>query len=140
MAKVHLFPLITNLYSDTRLPLQYPGNSITPAASQVELAVLLDWIESNITLPVSTSVVVTSPTYTAAIPAGKWLVGVAVSSASAQTLDIGLSAGTDELVMEGNVDAGGVSTFGALLYGGASGTNVYFSNLTGTTTLTLLLL
>lgn len=138
MARVHLFPLITDLYADTRLPLQFLGNSQSPSASQVELSVLLQWIEDNISLPFSQSVSNSSATYTFAVPAGKWLIGIAVGSASAQTLDIGLSAGTDEIVQQGSVGAGGTSTFGALLYGGASGTNVYFSNLTGTTTLTFL--
>lgn len=140
MARVNLFPLVTDLYSDTRFPLQYLGGGETPAASQVELAVLLQWIEENITLPVSMAVTVNTASYTLAVPAGKWLVGIAATSADEQTLDIGLSVGTDEIVQAGHVDAAGTSTFGALLYGGGSGTNVYFSNMTGTVTLTFLML
>jgi len=140
MAKVHLFPLITSLYSDTRLPLQYPGNGQPPAASQVALSVLLQWIEDNLELEYGSSVSVNTSTYTYNLPAGKWLVGIAAQSASAQAFKCGLSAGTDELIYEGIVGAGDVSTFGVLLYGGTGGKTIYFSALTGTVTLTFLAL
>lgn len=138
MAKVHLFPLITELFSDTRIPLQYLGGSNSPAASQMTLATLLEWIEENISIQNSTSVAVSASTYSYAIPAGKWLVGIAAGSSSAQTFKCGLSAGTDELIYEGIVAGGDTSSFSVLLYGGASGKTIYFSALSGTVTLTFL--
>lgn len=140
MAKVHLFPLITDVYSDTRLPLQYPGNGQPPAASQVALSVLLAWIEENLSLQYGSSVAVSTATYTYNLPAGKWLIGIAAQSASAQAFKCGFSAGTDELIYEGIVGAGDVSTFSTLLYGGTAGKTIHFSALTGTVTLTLLTL
>jgi hypothetical protein len=136
MAKVHLFPLISSLFADTRLPLQFPGNAQAPAASQVTLTTLLAWIQANLTNNVAATV--SSATHSINIPAGRWLVGIAVSSATAQAFKCGLSAGTDELVYEGIVDAGDVSTFSALLYGGTSGKTIHFSALAGTVTITLL--
>jgi hypothetical protein len=139
MAKVHLFPLLSNVYSDTRLPLQFPGNSAAPAASQVTLATLLAWVNAN--LAFNTAATVATATHTMTIPAGKWLVGIAVqSSSAAQAFKAGLSSGTDELVYDGIVDAGDVSTFSALLYGGTTGKTIHFSALTGTVTITLLIL
>jgi len=138
MAKVHLFPLLSNVYSDTRLPLQFPGNSGAPAASQVTLATLLAWIKANIGF--NTAATVATATHTMTVPAGKWLVGIAVQSSAAQAFKAGLSSGTDELVYEGIVDAGDVSTFSALLYGGTTGKTIHFSALTGTVTITLLIL
>lgn len=138
MAKVHLFPLVSDVYSDTRLPLQYPGNGAPAAASQVTLATLLAFVNAN--LGFNTQATVSSATHSMNIPAGKWLVGIAVQSATAQTFKCGLSAGTDELVYEGIVGAGDVSTFGALLYGGTSGKTIHFSALSGTVTITLLIL
>jgi hypothetical protein len=138
MAKVHLFPLLSDVYSDTRLPLQYPGNSQPAAASQITLATLLTWVNAN--LGFNTQATVASESHSMNIPAGKWLVGIAVQSATAQTFKCGLSSGTDELVYEGIVGAGDVSTFSALLYGGASGKTIHFSVLAGTVTITLLIL
>lgn len=140
MAKVHLFPLVVSLYSDTRLPLQYPGGGNSPAARQVELSTLLAWLEDNLQLPQKTQASVSASTYTYTLPAGKWLLGIAVSSASGQSFNLGLSAGTDELIQGGIVSPGGVSTFGANLYAGGSSLSLYFSALTGSTTLTFLTL
>jgi hypothetical protein len=138
MAKVHLFPLVTSLFADTRLPLQFPGNAQPPAASQVTLATLLAFIQANLTN--NTAATVSSATHSMSVPAGKWLVGIAVQSATTQAFKCGLSAGTDELVYEGIVDAGDVSTFSALLFGGTGGKTIHFSALTGSVTITLLVL
>ncbi len=138
MSKVHTFPLITTLYADTRLPLQYPGGGNAPEALQVELDVLRAYIQDNLNL--STTASVSASTYTFSIPEGCWLVGIAVESASAQTFKCGLSAGTDELIYEGIVGAGDVSSFGVLLYGGTAGKTIYFSALSGSTLITFLLL
>lgn len=91
-------------------------------------------------LQLSETMSVSASTYTYNIPAGRWLVGIAVESASAQTFKCGLSAGTDELIYEGIVGAGSVATFGVLLYGGTSGDTIYFSALSGSTLITFLLL
>jgi hypothetical protein len=138
MAKVHLFPLITSLFSDTRLPLQFPGNSQPPAASQVTLATLLTWTKDNLSF--NATATVATATHSMTIPAGRWLVGIAVQSGAAQAFKCGLSVGTDELVYEGIVDAGDVSTFSALLFGGTGGKTIHFSALTGSVTITLLVL
>lgn len=140
MSKVHLFPLITNVYSDTRLPLQYPGNSQPPAASQVAMSTLLTWIEANLNITNGSSATIATSTYTFNIPAGKWLMAVAAESATAQTFKCGLTAGTDELIYEGIVGAGGISSFSMNIFGGTAGKTIYFSALSGTVTLSFLTL
>lgn len=138
MAKVHLFPLVSSLFSDTRLPLQYLGGGNTPAARQVSLATLLTWMEANLPLLTSTSVNVSASTYTYTLPAGKWLIAFAVSSSSDQEFNVGFSSGTDEYIQAGNVTGGGSESFGAPIFGGAAGKTLYFSGLSGSTTLTFL--
>lgn len=138
MSKVHTFALTGDIYPDTRFPLQWPGNGLDPTPLQVEFSTIVGAVAAQIGFSVGYTV--NTETYTFEIPVGRWLVGIAVESADAQTFQCGLSAGTDELISAGSVGAGDVSTFGVLLYGGATGKNIYFSALTGTSTITFLMI
>lgn len=141
MALVHEFPLTSNLYDDTRVPFQYPGNGEDPAADGLafSLAALRSYLVEK--KMYSTSEVVTTSTHTFSIPAGRWLVGIAVESASGQSFNLGVSAGTDELIGLGTVTGGGgPESFPQVIYGGSAGKTIYFSSLTGTLTITFLLI
>lgn len=135
MAKVHLFPLINQVYDDTRLPLQYPGNSQPVAASQVTLLTLLAYINAN--LDFSTQQTLQGGAQTMQVPAGKWLIGIAVYSSGEIQVTCGLTNGGNELIYEGFVTSGETNTYGTLLYTGNSAKTLYF-NLEASATVTLL--
>lgn len=81
------------------------------------------------------------PTYTYAVPAGKWLDGIEVRSTDAQTLSIGTSPGGDELsgMPVPLSDLQPYVANGALLDTFGSHT-IYFSGLEGTNTIKIWLL
>lgn len=139
MAQVHTFGLVTEIFTDTRVPIQYLGGGNSPAARQFTLALLLEFVQANLGL--SASETVSTSTYQYDLPAGKWLLAIAVQSASSQSFDCGLAADTDEIIQDGPVTGGGgPATFGTLLFGGLDGLSIYFSSLTGTSTVTFLVI
>lgn len=133
--KVHLFPLLGEVHDDTRLPLQFPGNSQPPAASQITLLTLLAYINAN--LDFSTQQNLSSGAQTMQVPAGKWLIGIAVYSAGDMQVLCGLTNGGTELIYDGFVAAGETNTYGTLLYTGNAAKTLYF-NLEASATVTLL--
>jgi len=135
--KVNLFPLVSALYSDTRLPLQYPGNGEQPAPKQVSLELLLSWLQANLGMG-SSLVTVSGSTYAYTIPAGVWLIAFAVEGASTFTFNVGNSAGGSEIIYEGTHTSGQADSFPTLLYGGDSGKTIYFSGLSGTNDISFL--
>lgn len=110
MAQVHTFSLITDLYDDTRLPLQYLGNGQPAAARQVELAVLLAWIEANITLAsnaFSVQTATVSNNGTVAVSAGRMVAKVIVIGSAPGTFNLGTSASGTEIMEGGTFDTDG---------------------------------
>ena len=108
MSQVHNFPLTTNLYDDTRLPFQYPGNGGAPAALQVELSVLLAWIESNMT-PSAFSVqsATVANNGTVAVSAGRLVAKVVVIGGSSGTFNLGTTASGTEILEGETFDTDG---------------------------------
>ena len=129
--KVHLFPLVSDLYEDTRLPLQYPGNGQQPAPKQVTLALLLTWIQARVGVK-SQLVTVSGNTYAYTIQAGVWLVAYAIEGPTSFTFNVGNSAGGNDITFEGTHTGGQPDSFPLSLYGGDGGKTIYFSGLSGT--------
>ena len=101
MAKVHTFPLLSELKPGFRIPLQYLGTGETPAASAAEDSLILAWIEANMT-PSRFSVQSASVANngTVSVSAGRLVEKIIVIGASSGTFNVGTSAsGTD--VIEG---------------------------------------
>lgn len=132
--QVHTFPLVTTLYADTRFPLQHLGNGEPPEASQVELSVLLAWMQSNLTLPdmgVSTATV-TVGVPSVSIAAGKLVEKIVVIGSSGGTFSLGTTVGGSQILSGENYDTGGV-VYAFDKYFAASG-SLFFSGFTGTLT------
>ena len=142
MAKVHTFPLVSDLYSDTRLPLQYLGGGESPAASQVALSTLLTFLEANLAFP-SGPVTISSATITGAsnsmaIPAGRILSKVVVVSAGHDDFQLGTTDGGSELVEDGQSSTAG-EVYVLERYFVSSGT-IYFTGMSGNLTVKLVLI
>ncbi len=138
MSKVHTFNLLSAIDGAMRMPLQFvgPGNY---QARAIELSLLLEWIEANITLPTSQVVTLTT-SGSIAVPAGKWALWAALESATAQTaVDVGETAGGSELGENVSLSAGIPARVQLGVFGGSGGTNVYFSGLTASTVITVLI-
>ncbi len=134
MAQVHNFSLITQLYSDTRLPLQHLGNGQPAAARQFTLATLLAWLQANLTLPDMgvTTVTITTGAPSTAIAAGKLVEKIVVIGSSGGTFNLGTSSGGTQILDGENYDtAGQVYAFDK--YFGSAG-SLFFSGFSGTLT------
>jgi hypothetical protein len=140
MAQVHTFSLITQLYEDTRLPLQFLGGGNTPAARQVELSTLLAWIESNITVASAFTVTtssITSGSNTIAVGAGKLISKIVIIGSASGTVSVGTSSGGTQILEAESYDTDG-AVFAVDRYFHSSGT-LYFSGF-GAHTLTVKLI
>lgn len=129
--KVHQFPLVSDLYADTRLPLQFPGNGQQPAPKQVTLALLLSWIQARVGVK-SRLVTVAGSTYAYSIPSGVWLVAYAIEGPTSFVFNVGNAPGGNDITFEGVHTGGSADSFPLSLYGGDSGKTIYFSGLSGT--------
>jgi hypothetical protein len=97
MAQVHTFSLITELFSDTRIPLQYLGGGNAPAARQVELMLLVEYIAAQ--LAIATEAVSVTSGDTIAVTGGNLIACIAVEAAvGARTMKIGTSAGAEDVM------------------------------------------
>lgn len=133
MAQVHTFPLTTNLFPDTRLPFQFPGNGGSPAAKQVELSVLLAWIETNMAVPSGVqTATITSGSSSAAVSSGKLVEKIVVIGTGAGTFNLGTTVGGSDILAGESYDTGGV-VYVFDKYFNAAGA-LHFSGFTGTLT------
>ncbi len=108
MAQVHTFSLITELYDDTRFPLQYLGNGQPAAARQVELSVLLAWIEENITpSPFSVQSASVANDGTVAVSAGRMVEKIVVIGGGSGTFNLGTTASGTEILEAESFDTDG---------------------------------
>lgn len=110
MPKVDLFTVENDLYSDTRVPFQYLGNSQPPAARAFELSALLDWIEANISLPsnaFSVQTATVSNDGTVAVSAGRMVAKIVVIGGSSGTFNLGTSASGTEIMEGASFDTDG---------------------------------
>lgn len=97
MAQVHTFSLLTSLYGDTRLPLQYPGNGGSPAPRQIELSLLAEWLATQFGIGVAPQTVSTGGTLS--VGAGNLLQVIAIKAAvGARTIKIGTTAGGEDIL------------------------------------------
>lgn len=140
MALVHNFPLESTLFGDTGFPIQQRGGSRSPAARNIALLTLAQWINENTQTNFSVVANVSAGTHTQAIPMGKWCVAFAVSSAFDQTINVGTSPGGDNIALGMFIAAGTTETASVILYGGTGGVNLYFSGLVGSSTITFLVI
>lgn len=100
MAQVHTFTLLTELFSDTRLPLQYPGGGNPPATRQVEMTLLLEYIAEQLLL--GTPAVLVETGNTIVVTGGTLIQCIAVEAdpVGDRTIKIGTSAGADDILEE----------------------------------------
>ncbi len=102
MSKVHTFPLVSEVFDDTRLPLQYPGNGSPAAPKQLELSLLLAWIEANITLPTSPfsvqSASVTTGSPDISVSAGRLVLGMLITGSGSGTMNVGTAPGGSNIL------------------------------------------
>lgn len=97
MSKVHTFPVITDLYSDTRIPLQYLGGGNSPAASQVSMLVLLEYIAEQLAVGTAPQTIASGDTI--ATVGGNLIQCISVEAQSgSRTIKIGTSAGADDVL------------------------------------------
>lgn len=97
MSKVHTFPVVTSLFSDTRFPLQYLGGGNSPAASQVEMAVLLEYIAEQLAVGTAAQVVASGDTI--ATVGGNLIQCIAIEAQSgSRTIKIGTTAGAEDVL------------------------------------------
>jgi len=134
MSKVHTFPLVSEVFEDTRLPLQYPGNGASPAPKQVELSLLLAWVESNITLPANPisiqSVSVTTGSPNVSVSAGRLALAFVITGSGSGTFNLGTAPGGSDILAGEAYDTTGMLYFvpryfptsGSLCFDGFSGT------------------
>lgn len=140
MPLVHQFPPESTLFADTKIPIQYRGGGRPAAARQIDLLSLAQWIQSNTAPSFNVTATVSTPTHAQAIPSEKWCLALAVASSFAQTIDIGTTAGGDNIASGMQVSAGGTESVAILVYGGTGGVSLHFSGLVGTSTITFLFL
>lgn len=141
MSKVHTFPLLTEIYSDTRLPLQYPGNGAAAAKKQIELSLLLAWIESNITFPSVFSVqsaTVTSGSPSIAVSASQLVLGMLITGDGSGTMDVGTAPGGSN-ILAGESYSTTPTFYFVPWYFDSSGT-LNFDNFSGTLTVKIILI
>ncbi len=142
MSKVHTFPLITEIFADTRIPLQYLGGGNGNAPRQFELSVFLAWIEGNITIPdgpVSiSSATINGGSNSMAIPAGRILSKVVVVSSGHDEFALGTTNGGSELLEDGQSSSSG-EVYVLERYFGSSGT-IYFTGMAGNLNVKLVLI
>lgn len=132
MSLVHNFSLLSEVYADTRLPLQYPGNGAAAAPRQITLVTLLAWLQANLDLPDSgvSEATVTTGAPSVAIAAGRLVEKIVVVGSTSGTFNLGTSAGGTQILEAENYDGGGhVYAFdkyflsaGSLFFSGFSGT------------------
>ena len=130
MAQVHTFTLLTELFTDTRLPLQYPGGGNPAAARQVALSVLLDWIEANITLPASDAPAAQEidDGDTIVIAAGTLIETIVFEYASgSRTVQIGTSIGADDILESTVIASNSELSHTVNRYWTNSGTSLWFT-------------
>lgn len=129
--KVNTFPLITELYDDTRVPLQYPGNGAAAAAKQFELSVLLAWLQANLDFGASSGPVSVSTTTvetdhpSIAVSAGRMIAKVIVTGDGSGTFDLGTSSGGNQ-ILDGESFSTTAAVFAIDKYFPSGGT-LYFS-------------
>lgn len=142
MSKVHTFPLISEAYSDTRLPLQYPGNGAAAAPKQMELSLLLSWIEANITLPTNPisvqSVSVTTGSPNISVSAGRLVLGFAITGGGSGTFNVGTAPGGSDILGGEAYDNTGLFYFVPRFY--PSSGSLCFDGFSGTLTVKLILI
>jgi len=141
MSKVHTFPLLTEIYSDTRLPLQYPGNGAAAAKKQIELSLLLTWIEANIAFPSTFSVqseTVTGGSPSIAVSAGRLVLGMLITGDGSGTVDVGTAPGGSN-ILGGESYSTTPAFFFVPWYFDSSGT-LNFDGFSGTLTVKLILI
>lgn len=88
----------------------------------------------------SVTISTSDPNYTFEIEAGQWLVAIMVRSTDAQTVQIGLSPGTDEIGGPVSLAALQGYAFDGNQVPSFDNTNIYFSGLEGTNTIKIWLL
>lgn len=97
--KVHLFPTVDELNEGFRIPFQYLGTSIPPAARAIPDTLLIDWIISQLQLQTPVQTVADGGTVTVA--AGLLITHIAIKAASGdRVVKIGTTPGGDD-IMEG---------------------------------------
>lgn len=140
MALVHNFAIEPTLFGDTGFPIQQRGGSRPPAARNVALLTLAEWLIANTAPNFSVVANVSASTHTQGVPMGKWCVAFAVSSAFDQTINVGTTLGGDNIALGMFIAAGTTETTSVILYGGTGGVNLYFSGLVGSSTITFLVI
>lgn len=130
MSQVHTFTLLTELFADTRLPLQYPGNGASPAPRQVRLDVLLAWLQDNLDFPAGDA-----PTAqeiadgdSLVIAAGTLIETIVFEYASgSRTVKVGTSAGGDDILEETTIASNAELAHTVNRYWTNSGTSLWFT-------------
>lgn len=134
MSQVHNFPLITTIFPDTRLPLQYPGDSFPPAPRQIEIATLLGFIEANLNIASAApqTATITGASTSVSIPAGRLVEKIVVLGSGAGTFNLGSTAGANNILDTADYDAdGAVHTFDRYFHAAGA---LHFSAFSGTLT------
>lgn len=140
MSLVHTFPLVTEVYSDTRLPLQYPGNGGAPAAKQVELSLLLEWVEENITAsPFSVQSATVANNGTVAVAAGRMVAKIVVIGGASGTFNLGTTASGTEIMESATFDTDG-AVYALDNYFNSGGTLHFSGGFAGSLTVKLVLI
>jgi hypothetical protein len=134
MAAVHTFPLITELFDDTRIPLQYLGDGNPPAASAFELSLLADFLATKSRFQVTTSSITTSAK-SIAIAAGRLVAKIVVIGSASGTFALGTTPDGTEIHEKEDYDTDG-AVFLLDRYFHSSGT-LYFSAFGSGDTLTV---
>jgi hypothetical protein len=105
MSKVHLFPEITEVFDDTKLPLQSLGDGQDPEASQVRLDVLGDFFA--VYLGIGTTAQTVSDGDSIAVAGGNLIMCIAIEAPTgARTVKIGTTAGGEDIMEESGVPDG----------------------------------
>ena len=132
---VHEFPVVSVATGDMRLPLQYlgPGNY---QGRSIDLDVLREWMEGEMQVPYAANITL-SVSGAIPVPAGRWALWVALTSATAQTgINIGETPSGNELAL---LDLSGIARVSLGVYGGTLGATVYISGLSASTTISVLI-
>ena len=142
MSKVHTFPLVSEVFDDTRLPLQYPGNGASPAPKQMELALLLTWIEANITFPAQIvsvqSVSVTTGSPNISVSANRLVLGLLVTGSGSGSFNLGTAPGGSDILAGESYSTTPAFFFVSRFYGSSG--SLCFDGFSGTLTVKLILI